>query len=61
LKFDSPSKKGSKEKLMTLTEVFSFYLGSPGEEILYMGEGVPLSHALPPLPPVAKVMGKTFR
>ncbi|XP_073926276.1 ankyrin repeat domain-containing protein 29 isoform X6 [Castor canadensis] len=26
-----------------------------------MGEGVPLFHALPPLPPVAKVMGKTFR
>jgi hypothetical protein len=26
-----------------------------------MGEGVPLSHALPPLPPVAKIMGKTFR
>jgi hypothetical protein len=34
---------------------------SPGEEILYMGEGITLSHALPPLPPVAKVMGKTFR
>jgi hypothetical protein len=26
-----------------------------------MGEGIPLSHALLPLPPVAKVMGKTFR
>jgi hypothetical protein len=26
-----------------------------------MGEGVPLSHALPPLPLVVKVMGKTFR
>jgi hypothetical protein len=26
-----------------------------------MGEGVPLSNALPLLPPVAKVMGETFR
>jgi hypothetical protein len=25
-----------------------------------MGEGLPLSPALPPLPPVAKVIGKTF-
>jgi hypothetical protein len=26
-----------------------------------MGEGVPLSSALPPVPPVCKVVGKTFR
>jgi hypothetical protein len=25
-----------------------------------MWEGVPLSHAFPPLPPVTKIMGKTF-
>jgi hypothetical protein len=28
-KLDSPSKKGSKGKLIILTEVFSFYLGIP--------------------------------
>jgi hypothetical protein len=29
-KLDSPSKKGSKGKLITLREVFSFYPGVPG-------------------------------
>jgi hypothetical protein len=33
---------------------------SPDEEILYVGEGVPLSCVLLPLLPVVKVMGKTF-
>jgi hypothetical protein len=28
---------------------------SPGEEKLYLGEGIPLSLAVLPLPPVAKV------
>jgi hypothetical protein len=57
----STSEKVNKGKLITSTEVFSFYLGVPRSVELHMGEDVPLSNALPPLPPAAKVVGKTFR
>jgi hypothetical protein len=42
--------------LVTLIEVSAFTRASTDEEKLYMGEGILLSLAVMPLPPVAKVM-----
>jgi hypothetical protein len=56
LRLDSPSEKGNKGKLATLTEVSPFIQASQDEEKLYVGEGVSLSLALLPLPLVAKVV-----
>jgi hypothetical protein len=44
LRLDSPSEKGNKGKLVTLTEVSPFNEASPDEEKL-VGKGIPLSLA----------------
>jgi hypothetical protein len=56
----SPSKKGNKGKLVTITEVFLFPR-CPQMRRNYVGEGIPLFLAFLPLPPVAKVLEDFFR
>jgi hypothetical protein len=59
-KLGSPSKREIR-KIGHPKSSSTFIQACPGQKILCAGDRISLSHVLPPLPPVDKVVGSTFR